>query len=162
MYLSFACCFESFKMLYVYTKTLKIFVHNYFLYLLKDFLDNYVRRKVSKARLENWLYRPNTQTPQNSRSSSPGLLYSSQYSDNNGPPNGSQDTANNVKHHRASEPIQFSNNSPSSRNSSYGRLPLLASTTNLQSPSSNTLHLNISNKVIYLFWALKLISITFH
>ena len=143
-------------------KTLKFFVHNYFLYLLKDFLDNYVRRKVSKARLENWLYRPNTQTPQNSRSSSPGLLYSSQYSDNNGPPNGSQDTANNVKHHRASEPIQFSNNSPSSRNSSYGRLPLLASTTNLQSPSSNTLHLNISNKVINLFWASKLISITFH
>ena len=107
-----------------------------------------MRRKVSKARLENWLYRPNTQTPQNSRSSSPGLLYSSQYSDNNGPSNGNQD--NNYKHHRASEPIQFSNNSiasPSPRNSFFGRSPLVASTTNLQSTIPNTLHLNINDKV---------------
>ena len=93
-------------------------------------MDNYVRRKVSKARLENWLYKPNTQTPHNSRSSSPSLLYSSSYGDNNGPPNGTQDTTNNMKHHRASEPIQFwsnSMNSSSSRNSSYGRMSLMAS-----------------------------------
>ena len=115
-----------------------------------------MRRKVSKARLENWLYKPNTQTPHNSRSSSPGLLYSSSYGDNNGPPNGTQDTSNNMKHHRASEPIQFWNNSmnsSSSRNSSYGRMSLMASTSNLPSilnqsiKNPNTLHLNVSNKV---------------
>ena len=123
---------------------------------LQDFLDNYVRRKVSKARLENWLYKPNTHTPQNSRSSSPGLLYSSSYGDNNGPTNGTQDTTNNVKHQRVSEPIQFWNNSmnsSSSRNSSYGRLPLMASTSNLPSivnqsiKNPNSLHLSVSNKV---------------
>ena len=118
---------------------------------LQDFLDNYVRRKVSKARLENWLYRPNTQTPHNSRSSSPGLPYSS--SDSNGPFNGNQENQN-VRHHRSSEPIQFSNSiaSSSQRNSSYGRLPMMLLPPNIQSPNSNTMQLHLSNKASNIYY----------
>ena len=117
---------------------------------LQDFLDNYVRRKVSKARLENWLYRPNTQTPHNSRSSSPGLPYSS--GDSNGTFNGSQENQN-VRHHRSSEPIQFSNSiaSSSQRNSSYGRLPMMLLPPNIQSLNSNSMQLNVSNKASNIF-----------
>ena len=99
--------------------------------------------------MENWLYRPNTQTPQNSRSSSPGLPYS--LGDTNGPLNGNQET-NNVRHHRSSEPIQFSNSiaSSSSRNSSYGRLPMMLLPPNIQ--STNTMQLNVSNKVCNIFY----------
>ena len=115
------------------------------LYSVQEFLDNYVRRKVSRARLENWLYRPNTQTPHNSRSSSPGLPCSS--GDNISIYNGGQDTIK-ERTHRSSEPMQYSNSipSPSSRNSSYGRLPLVLLSPNLHSPSS-TLQLNTVNKV---------------
>ena len=115
------------------------------LYSFQEFLDNYVRRKVSRARLENWLYRPNTQTPHNSRSSSPGLPSSS--GDNISIYNGGQETIK-ERTHRSSEPLQFSNTipSPSSRNNSYGRLPLVLLSPNLHSTGS-TLQLNTVNKV---------------
>ena len=109
-----------------------------------------MRRKISKSKLENWLFRPGTQaSPHLSRSSSTAVLYTSPGDSNVIGAHGPDLGLENERHHRSSEPIQYSHSISSSRNSSLGPVPMMTLTTppTLQSPISNTPNLIINNKV---------------